>query len=206
MNLNTYTDKAREAVLEAQRLAGQYGQAQIEPEHLLLALLQQPDGIVPQIVAKLELQAAALGRDVEADIVRLPKVSGGNAQASIGQRLSQTLDSAEAQAKQMGDEYVSTEHQFIAIADGRGAAATLLKNNAVTRDRILEALTTIRGTQRVTSQQPEATYAALEKYGRDLTALVQRGKLDPVIGRDEEIRRTMEVLSRRTKNNPVLIG
>ena len=206
MNLNKYTDKAREAVIEAQRLASEYGQPQIEPEHLLLALLQQPDGIVPQIVAKLDLQTAGMIGKAEAEIGRLPKVSGANAQPALGSRLSQNLDAAEAQASKMGDEYVSTEHLLIGVGEGRGAAGNLLRSSNLTKDRILGVLATIRGNQRVTSPQPESTYAALEKYGRDLTALAQRGKLDPVIGRDEEIRRTMEVLSRRTKNNPVLIG
>ena len=207
MNLNKYTEKAQEAVLAAQNLAESENHPQVEPEHLLLALAQQQDGVVPALLRKLQLDPAAIARDARHAIGRQPKVHGGSA-ASISPRLKLVTDLASAEAERLKDEYVSTEHLFIAIAgeEGRSPAARLLKQAGLTRDRIFEALTSIRGSQRVTDQNPEGKYQALERYGRDLTALAQKGKLDPVIGRDDEIRRVIQVLSRRTKNNPVLIG
>ncbi len=207
MNLNKYTEKAQEAVLAAQTLAESENHPQIEPEHLLLALVEQQDGVVPALLRKLQLDPAAIARDARQAIGQQPKVHGGSA-ASISPRLKLVTDLASAEAERLKDEYVSTEHLFIAIAseEGRSPAARLLKQAGLTRDRIFEALTAIRGSQRVTDQNPEGKYQALERYGRDLTALAQKGKLDPVIGRDDEIRRVIQVLSRRTKNNPVLIG
>ncbi len=207
MDLNRFTEKAQEAVLAAQRLAGEYSHGQIEPEHLLLALLQQPDGVVPQIVAKLGVDGMGLRGEVERALQRKPKVYGAAAQIGLSRDLARALEEAEKIAGRMRDEYVSTEHLLLALLGPHGAeAARILAAHGVSEDAVLRALTAIRGSQRVTSQHPEATYQALEKYGRDLTALARQGKLDPVIGRDEEIRRVMQILTRRTKNNPVLVG
>jgi len=207
MNINKYTQKAQEAVLGAQQTAEQASHAQIEPEHLLVALIEQPDGIVPELLRKMATDPQAIGRAARDLIAKMPQAYGGS-QPGISPRLKLVTDLAQAEAERLKDEYVSTEHLFIAIASetGRSPSARLLSQNGVTRNKIFEALTTVRGSQRVTSQNPEGTYQALERYGRDLTELARRGKLDPVIGRDEEIRRVIQVLSRRTKNNPVLIG
>ncbi|MBI2941426.1 MAG: AAA family ATPase, partial [Chloroflexi bacterium] len=206
MNLNKFTEKAHEAVLAAQRAAEEANHSQIDVEHLLKALLEQSDGVAPRILARMGVDPRALLRDLEADLGRQPKVYGG--QLSISPRLKKVLDQALAEAERLKDEYVSTEHLLLAIADEQmgGTAGRLMKQAGISRERIYRALTEVRGGQRVTSQTPEATYQALERYGRDLTALARPGKLDPVIGRDEEIRRVIQVLSRRTKNNPVLIG
>ncbi|MFN4294768.1 MAG: ATP-dependent chaperone ClpB [Thermoflexales bacterium] len=213
MNLNQYTEKAQEALLGAQSLAQEYGQQNIEPEHLLLALLQQDGGIVPPIIQAAGANPARIADLVERELRNKPKVSGAVGEVRLSREVSALTDRAEAEAKQMRDDFVSAEHLLLAIADptaarsGRTpAAAQILNANGITRDAILRALVQVRGSQRVTSQNPEATYQALEKYGRDLTQLAQQGKLDPVIGRDEEIRRVIQILSRRTKNNPVLIG
>ncbi|MCS7060175.1 MAG: ATP-dependent chaperone ClpB [Anaerolineae bacterium] len=211
MNLNQYTEKAQEAVLSAQRVAQEYGNSQIEPEHLLHALLVQEGGIVPQIVTRLGVSPDYLSSLTERDIQRKPKVSGAVGTVTLSRELSLVAQRAEKEAEQMKDEYVSAEHLLLALADpGPGvrpfAAQRILNEAGITRDSILKALMQVRGNQRVTSPQPEATYQALEKYGRDLTQAAQQGKLDPVIGRDEEIRRVIQILSRRTKNNPVLIG
>jgi ATP-dependent Clp protease ATP-binding subunit ClpB len=207
MNLNKYTEKAQEAVLGAQQLAESLNHPQIEPEHLLVTLAEQDNGVVPALLRKLQLDPAAIARDVRDAVGKQPQVHGGS-QASISPRLKLVTDLAQAEAGRLKDEYVSTEHLFLAIAGetGRSPAAKLLQQRGLTPDRILTALTEVRGSQRVTDQNPENKYQALERYGRDLTALAQKGKLDPVIGRDEEIRRVIQVLSRRTKNNPVLIG
>ncbi|MBK5297066.1 MAG: ATP-dependent chaperone ClpB [Vicinamibacteria bacterium] len=207
MNLNKFTEKAQGAVLGAQQLAESLGHPQIEPEHLLVTLVEQDDGVVPALLRKLQLDPVAIGRDARAAVSKQPQVHGGS-QASISSRLKLVTDLAQAEAGRLKDEYVSTEHLFLAIAGetGRSPAARLLQQHGLTPDRILSALTEVRGSQRVTDQNPESKYQALERYGRDLTALAQKGKLDPVIGRDEEIRRVIQVLSRRTKNNPVLIG
>jgi ATP-dependent Clp protease ATP-binding subunit ClpB len=207
MDLNRFTEKAQEAVLQAQSLAGEYRHGQIEGEHLLLALLGQADGVVPQIVQGLGLQPQALIQQLQGELARRPKVYGGTAQVSLSRELQLTLGRAEKIAKEMRDDFVSTEHLLLALGeDGAGNAARVLQAHGLAKDAILRALTAIRGSQRVTSQTPESTYQALAKYGRDLTDLARQGKLDPVIGRDEEIRRVIQVLSRRTKNNPVLIG
>ena len=207
MNLNKFTEKAQEAVLGAQKLAESMGHAQIEPEHLLISLLEQPEGVAPAVLRKMQADPAELARTMRAEIARGPQAYGG-AQPGVSPRLSLVADLAQAEAERLKDEYVSTEHLLIAIAGetGRSPAAKLLASRGITRDRIFEALSTVRGSQRVTDQNPEGKYQALERYGRDLTELAQRGKLDPVIGRDDEIRRVIQVLSRRTKNNPVLIG
>ncbi len=207
MDMNRFTEKAQEALVQAQSLAAERSHGQIEGEHLLLALLRQSDGVVPQIVQGLGLQPAALTQQVEAELGRRPKVYGGTSQAGLSRDLNRVLERAEALARQMHDDYVSTEHILVALSEeGAGGVGRLLQSSGITRDAILRSLAAIRGSQRVTSQSPESTYQALEKYGRDLTDLARRGKLDPVIGRDEEIRRVIQVLSRRTKNNPVLIG
>jgi ATP-dependent Clp protease ATP-binding subunit ClpB len=207
MDLNRLTEKAQEALLQARNLASEHSHGQIEGEHVLLALLQQPDGVVPLIVQGLGLQAGDLAQKVEGELARKPQVYGGTAQVGMSRGLEQTLQRAERLAGEMHDDFVSTEHLLLALAEDRaGSVAQLLQSNGVTKDAILRALAGIRGSQRVTSQTPEGTYKALDKYGRDLIALARGGKLDPVIGRDEEIRRVIQVLSRRTKNNPVLIG
>jgi ATP-dependent Clp protease ATP-binding subunit ClpB len=207
MDLNRLTEKAQEAVTQAQSLAGEYSHGQIEGEHLLLALLRQADGVVPQIVQGLGLQPGVLAQQLQGELGRKPKVYGGTAQVGLSREMQQTLDRAEKVARGMHDDFVSTEHLLLALTEDRaGNVARLLQGHGVTQDAILRALSGIRGSQRVTSQTPESTYQALDKYGRDLTDLARDGKLDPVIGRDEEIRRVIQVLSRRTKNNPVLIG
>ncbi|MCX7681149.1 MAG: ATP-dependent chaperone ClpB [Anaerolineae bacterium] len=207
MDLNRFTQKAQEAVIGAQTLAGEYSHGQIEPEHLLMALLRQPDGIVPRIVQKMELDPGEMALALERELQRKPKVYGATAQVGLSRELGRALDEAQKIAGRMRDEYVSTEHLLLALCGPHGGAASrFLAAYGVTEDAVLRALTAIRGSQRVTSQHPEATYQALEKYGRDLTQLARQGKLDPVIGRDEEIRRVMQILSRRTKNNPVLVG
>jgi len=206
MDLNKYTEKAQEAVLGAQSLAEELNHSQIEPEHLLAALLNQRDGVVPQVVEKMGISSTYLADQTRKLLAAKPRVYGA-ARLTLSGALGRVLNQAEKEAQQMRDEYVSTEHLFIALADGYGGeAARLLAQNGVDRNAIYGALSQVRGSQRVTSQTPETTYQSLQKYGRDLTQLAQQGKLDPVIGRDEEIRRVIQVLSRRTKNNPVLIG
>ncbi|MEO5898418.1 MAG: ATP-dependent chaperone ClpB [Vicinamibacterales bacterium] len=207
MDINRYTQKAQEAVIAAQGIADREGHPEITPEHLLLTLVEQRDGIVPSIITKMNADPAALAAAVRTEITRLPRVQGGS-QPSISARLRQVTSAAEAEAERLQDDYVSTEHLFVAIASegGRSAASRILEQRGVSRDGILQALTSVRGSQRVASQNPESTYESLARYGRDLTELARKGKLDPVIGRDEEIRRVIQVLSRRTKNNPVLIG
>jgi len=207
MNINKYTEKAQEAILGAQQLADREGHPEITPEHLLLTLLEQRDGIVPEIARKMNADPAALAAAVRAELGKQPRAHGGT-QVGLSPRLRKVTDAAEQEAGRLKDEYVSTEHLLVAIAaeSGRAPGAQLLQQRGITKDAILQALTSIRGSQRVTSQNPESTYQALERYGRDLTELARKGKLDPVIGRDDEIRRVIQVLSRRTKNNPVLIG
>ena len=200
------TVKAQEALRSAQEVAARAENQQIEPLHLLSALVSQTDGVVPPLLARLGTRSEALQQDVEREIARLPKVSGFG-QQHMGRPLNDLLERAFDEAIKFKDEYVSTEHMFLAIAaQDRDPAGQILKRHGASYEAILQALTSVRGTQRVTSQNPEATYASLEKYARDLTELARRSKLDPVIGRDEEIRRVMQILARRTKNNPVLIG
>ncbi len=206
-NINRFTQKSQEAMVAAQNLAERNGNSQVEPEHLLLALLEQSDGVVPQVLNKLNLAVGVLKQQVTAEINRMPRVSGSGVQVNISPRLRTVLVRAHDELTQFGDEYVSTEHLLLALLDhAGGGAGRVLQQAGLTRDTLMQALREVRGTQRVTSPNPEGTYAALEQYGRDLTELARRGKLDPVIGRDEEIRRVIQILSRRTKNNPVLIG
>ena len=205
MNLDRYTEKAQQAILDAQRQAQEGRHAAIEPLHLLFALVRQPQGVVGAIVTRLAGSTALLVDGLEKDLARRPQVHGDSPSTSgLSKAAADVLAAAERQAASMKDEYVSTEHLLLALAAGPEAAR--LRGFGLTPESILQALNAVRGSQRVTTPRPEGTFEALEKYGRDLTQLARRGKLDPVIGRDEEIRRTIQVLSRRTKNNPALIG
>jgi ATP-dependent Clp protease ATP-binding subunit ClpB len=190
----------------AQEMAGRYGQQQVQPLHVLWALLAQGDGVVPPLLEKLGVSPTQLAGEVEKQVERLPKVSGGSEQY-LSPEANKVLERAFEEAQRLKDEYVSTEHILLGIASAKhDSAGEILAKHGVTHESILQAMAAIRGSHRVTSQNPESTYRALEQYGRDLTDLARRGKLDPVIGRDEEIRRVMQILARRTKNNPVLIG
>src|SRR5688500_11218037 len=207
MRLDKFTIKAQEALQAAQSLADQRGHQTLEPEHLLLALLQQREGVVSPVLGKLGVRTDALREQLEAEVGKMPQVRGGGSGQYVGERLRQTLERAQREAERLKDDYVSTEHLLVAIAQERdGGAARVLAAAGVTPDALYRALVDVRGNQRVTNPTPEATYQSLERYARDLTEAARKGKLDPVIGRDEEIRRVIQVLSRRTKNNPVLIG
>ena len=206
MRLDKFTLKAQEALQAAQSIADQASHQAIEPEHLLLALIQQREGVVGPILGKLGTRGEAIQKALESEIGRLPGVRGGSGHY-LGERLRIVLERAQSEAERLRDEYVSTEHVLIAIAQEReGAAARVLATQGITAEGIYKALVEVRGTQRVTDPNPEEKYQALQRYSRDLTEAARKGKLDPVIGRDEEIRRVIQVLSRRTKNNPVLIG
>jgi ATP-dependent Clp protease ATP-binding subunit ClpB len=205
MDLNNYTQKAQQAIIEAQNLAVDLNHQTIEPAHLLLALLKQDQGVVPAIVTKVAGSPLALREELQAELENRPKVYGADTgQPGLARGTAAVTNAAERYAKGMSDEYVSTEHLLLGLTES--PEGKRLANYGLTKDAILKALKEVRGSQRVTSQTPESTYEALEKYGRDLTALARTGKLDPVIGRDEEIRRIVQILSRRTKNNPALIG
>ncbi|WP_427892265.1 ATP-dependent chaperone ClpB [Kribbella sp. GL6] len=211
MDLNHLTQKSQEALHDAQTKALRYGHTEVDGEHLLLALLDQPDGLVPKLLAQAGTDPDRLRTDLEADLDRRPKVTGPGAQPGqvyVTQRLSRLFDTAEREAKRLKDEYVSVEHLVMALLEEGAdtAAGRRTREQGLTRDKFLQALTAIRGNQRVTSAMPEASYEALEKYGRELVADARTGRMDPVIGRDQEIRRTIQILSRKTKNNPVLIG
>ena len=207
MRIDRFTQKAQEALLEAQNQVQQYNHAQVDPEHLLLALVTQEQGVVPAVLAKIGTSTQALQKDLEQTLSRRPRAYGTTAQVGMSGALSGLLEEAQSIAEAMKDEYVSTEHLLMAMAQPKaGAIRDLLHRHGVDYNGILQALASIRGSQRVTSPNPEAGYEALAKYGHDLTQEAQKGKLDPVIGRDEEIRRVIQILSRRTKNNPVLIG
>src|SRR5881296_751389 len=206
MRLDKFTIKAQEALQAAQSLAEQQSHQAIEPEHLLTTLIEQREGIVGPLLAKLGAHPDAIQRALRAELAKLPAVRGGSGQY-LGERTRQVLERAQTEALHLKDEYVSTEHLLIALAQDRdGVAGRVLAQNGVTAETVYKALAEVRGTQRVTDPNPEEKYQALQRYSRDLTDLAGRGKLDPVIGRDEEIRRVIQVLSRRTKNNPVLIG
>lgn len=204
MNFEQYTRKAIEAVNQSQQIAIEFSHQAIEPAHILLALLRQRDGLVPALITRIAGSDAGLIADVESALAHQPKISGGNANLSLTQTSAQVFDNAEKIAKNMRDDYISTEHLLLALCDS--VEGKRLQNFGIDKPAILKALKSIRGSQRVTGQNPEDTYQSLEKYGRDLTADARQGKLDPVIGRDDEIRRTIQILSRRTKNNPALIG
>jgi len=207
MNIERFTQKAQEALAGAQSLAAQYHHQQIEPEHLLAALLAQSDGLIPPLLKGMNVSPQAVRAKAEALLKAMPQVSGaGSGQVYLSQGLNRILVNAEEEAKRFKDDYTSVEHLLLAMADADGALGRMLKEAGVTRDGLMQSLQAVRGNQRVTSQNPEDTYQALERYGRDLTELSRGGKLDPVIGRDDEIRRVIQILSRRTKNNPVLIG
>jgi ATP-dependent Clp protease ATP-binding subunit ClpB len=209
--MNRLTQKSQEALHDAQTKALRFGHTEVDGEHLLLALLDQPDGLVPRLLAAAGVNVEQLRVDVEKELGRRPSVSGPGAQPGqvfVTQRLARILDAAEREAKRLKDEYVSVEHLLLALLEegSSTAAGRVLHGQGLTRDRFLQELTRVRGNQRVTSAMPEVTYEALEKYGRDLVADARSGRLDPVIGRDAEIRRVIQILSRKTKNNPVLIG
>jgi ATP-dependent Clp protease ATP-binding subunit ClpB len=204
MNLEKYTQKSQAAILAAQQLAQEYQHQVVEPIHLLLALVQQEDGIVPAIITKVSGGTQAIQQELSNELDKWPKVQGANLDVSLSSQTGDVLAGAERYAKGMQDDYVSTEHLLLGLADS--SESKRLVQFGLTKDAILSALKQVRGSQRVTSQNPEGTFQSLEKYGRDLTAMARQGKLDPVIGRDEEIRRTIQILSRRTKNNPALIG
>jgi ATP-dependent Clp protease ATP-binding subunit ClpB len=206
MNLNKLTEKAQEAILGAQNLATEQNHSEVTPEHLLVTLVEQSGGIVSSVLRKMSLDPARVATEARALLKAMPQAYG--ADVRLSPRMKLIVDSAQAEATRLQDEFISTEHLFLALATeaGRSPAAQLLQRLAVTKDALYKALTEVRGNQRVTSQNPESTYEALSRYGRDLTDLARAGKLDPVIGRDEEVRRVVQVLSRRTKNNPVLIG
>jgi ATP-dependent Clp protease ATP-binding subunit ClpB len=208
MRLDKLTLKAQEALKESQQTAERLGHQQIEPEHMLSAIFNQKDGAVPPLLAKMGASQQALVKNIMEILERLPKVSGGGyGQSYLSVRMQAVLEQAFKEAEQMKDEYVSLEHILMAISEEKdGQAVRILKSSGITRDTILAALVDIRGGQRITDQNPEDKYQALERFGRDLTAIAAKEKLDPVIGRDDEIRRVVQVLSRRTKNNPVLIG
>ncbi len=204
---NRFTQKSQEAIIAAQNNAERNHNSQVEPEHLLLALFEQNDGVVPQLLNKLNINKTLLIEKTEASINRLPRITGAGAQLTYSQRMRDVLVNAHDQMEPFGDDYVSTEHLFLAILEkAKGDAGKILKEAGISRETLFRVLKEIRGSQRVTGQNPEGTYAALEQYGRNLVSLARKGKLDPVIGRDEEIRRVIQILSRRTKNNPVLIG
>ncbi len=207
MQFDKFTVKAQEAVGQAQQLALQYNHQEIKSEHLLLALIHQREGIIPSILGKLEIDITDLESFLEKNLQQLPSVSGGGVNQYIGNELNTVLNKATQEAEKLKDEYISTEHLFLALIELEESSFTkYFKDRGINRDNIYHSLMNIRGNQRITDQNPEEKYQALEKYSRDLTQLARQGKLDPVIGRDDEIRRVMQVLSRRTKNNPVLIG
>lgn len=204
MRLDKFTHKAREALTEAQNLAASRGQQAVELPHVLVALIKQDGGVVVPLLEKIGVNPGTLLEALDGVVHRLPKVEGG--EAYLGQTLSKVLQEAQKHADRLKDDYVSTEHLLLAATESKSEAAELLRKHGVDRDAVLRALTEVRGSHRVTDETPENRYQALIRYGRDLTADARKGKTDPVIGRDEEIRRVLQVLSRRTKNNPVLIG
>jgi ATP-dependent Clp protease ATP-binding subunit ClpB len=209
MDFNRFTEKLQEALQSAQGIAVRQSHQQVDVEHLLSALLEQEGGLAPAIMGRAGVSLEGLRRRVEQELNRLPKVSGpsgGPEQIYVTTRLAKLMTESEDQAKRLKDEYISVEHVLLAMASDAGAVGRIFREFGLTADRLAGALKEVRGNQRVTSPNPEATYEALEKYGRDLTRMAAQNKLDPVIGRDEEIRRVIQVLSRRTKNNPVLIG
>ena len=208
MQMNRLTYKAQETVAEAQKLTERYNHQQLDTVHLLLSMIKQKDGITPQILGRLEIDLTSIEKDLFRELERLTRVSGPGSmgQVYVTPKLKDVFDKAEQEAERLHDEYISTEHLLIGIVEVDDAVSRILKNRGVTKDKILKILVDIRGAQRVTDQNPEDKYQALARYSRDLTELAKKGKLDPVIGRDEEIRRVIQVLSRRTKNNPVLIG
>ncbi|MBI4326771.1 MAG: type VI secretion system ATPase TssH, partial [Chloroflexi bacterium] len=208
MHLEKFTTKSQEALQAAQSIAQEQSHQELDGEHLLLALLQQADSLIPPLLQKLGVRLPQLSADLQSELSRRPKVHGVSSRdAFLSAALKKSLDAALAEAAKLKDEYVSTEHLLLGLlADGSPSLKKLLQAHGLKREAVLKALADLRGHQRVTDPNPEDKFQALEKYGRDLTALARAGKIDPVIGRDNEIRRVMQVLTRRTKNNPVLIG
>ncbi len=207
MNLEKYTQNARQAIMDAQNLALSEGNQTLDGEHLHLALLQQKDGLIPKLLSNMDVNVSALETEIKSEVDRLPKVSGSADNLYMSRRLSKVFADAEKEASNFKDEYVSVEHLYLALIAERGTpTAKYLKEHAIDRNNFLDALSKVRGNQRITSENPEENYEALTKYGRDLVEMAREGKLDPVIGRDSEIRHAIQILSRRTKNNPVLIG
>ena len=207
MNIQKFTQKSVEAINNCEKLAYDYGNQEIEQEHLLVALLQQEEGLIPKLIEKMEIDVQHFTQNAISKLDARVKVSGSNSNVYVGKDLNNVLIHAEDEAKAMGDEYVSVEHIFLAMLKyPNPAMKALMKEYGLTRERFLQALSTVRGNQRVTSDNPEATYDTLEKYGYDMVERARQQKLDPVIGRDEEIRNVVRILSRKTKNNPVLIG
>ena len=204
MNLEKYTKKSQEAIISAQHLVQEENHQSIDPIHILIALLRQDQGVVPAIITKISGSPLALEEELSKELNKRPKISGANIEVGLSRASADIFRAAERYAKGMQDEFVSTEHLLLALTDS--PEGKRLASFGITKDAVLAALKTIRGSQQITSENPESTYQSLEKYGRDLTALARQGKLDPVIGRDEEIRRVVQILSRRTKNNPALIG
>src|ERR1700736_2126407 len=205
MRIERLTAKMQEGLQESQTVASGLQHQEILPEHFLLSLLRQPDGLVRPLLEKLEVSPRLIEEQLDADLAKRPKISGARDQY-LGNELRTILSSAETEMSKMKDEFFSVEHFLLALVASQSAAGRILRTAGVTRDKLMKALVGVRGSQRVTDQNPEGKYQPLEKYGRDLTESARGGKIDPVIGRDEEIRRVMQVLSRRTKNNPVLIG
>jgi len=207
MNIDKYTQKAQDAIVDMQNIAVSEGHQQLDGEHLHLALMQQQDGLIPKLVKYMEADPARIIGDLEAEMEKLPKVAGAGDNMYSTRRLNQLLLEAEKIAGNFKDEYVSVEHMYLALLGEKSTpSSAIFSKYGITKDKFLRALETVRGNQKVTSQNPEDQYQALEKYGRDLVEMARDGKLDPVIGRDDEIRHTIQILSRRTKNNPVLIG
>ncbi|MFZ2052774.1 MAG: Clp protease N-terminal domain-containing protein, partial [Candidatus Aminicenantales bacterium] len=205
MRWDKFTVMSQEAFQTAQAKAEQMGHQEVRPEHLLLSFLEQEENIVNAVLAKLGVNPQKIREALEKALGKLPQISGG--EVYLGAALRQVMNEAQKEADKLKDEYISTEHLFLAmLKDGGGEAGLILAENGVRQDAVLQALVSVRGTQRITDPQPEGKFQSLRRYGRDLTELARQGKLDPVIGREEEIRRLIQVLSRRTKNNPVLIG
>ena len=207
MNIEKYTQNAQGAVIDSQNLAIEYGHQMLDGEHILMALLKQNDGLIPKLLKNMNVDVDSLTSDVDAELNKLPKVSGGADNMYSTRRFNKILMDAENNAEQFKDEYVSVEHIFLALLSEKNTPSSkFFTKYGISREAFLEALSKVRGNQRVTSQNPEDNYEALSKYGRDLVEMARDGKLDPVIGRDAEIRHAIQILSRRTKNNPVLIG
>ncbi len=206
MRVDKFTQKMQEALQAAQDVASESNQQEVTNEHFLLALLDQSEGITRPLLEKMGVAAESLKAELRAEIQKLPRVSGANVDLRLGPALRSVLDGGEKEMAKLKDEFVSAEHYLLSLTSAHAPAARALKELGVTRDKLMQALQQVRGSQRVTDQNPEGKYQTLEKYGQDLTQRARQGKIDPVIGRDNEIRRIMQVLSRRTKNNPVLIG
>jgi ATP-dependent Clp protease ATP-binding subunit ClpB len=204
MQLDRFTQKAQEAIIAAQQTAERMQSPILDAEHILSALVEPDDGIPAETLRRLGVDLPTFRGEVAAALAKRARIQGGS--LSLDPRAKAVVERAEAEARRLADEYVSTEHLLLGVAEAGADAQTILERHGAGKEAILQALQSVRGGQRVTSQNPESTYAALEKYGRDLTAEARAGKLDPVVGRDEEIRRVIQVLSRRTKNTPVLIG